>query len=165
MNGVGAWLLNLGGGQRAAVGLREVLHLAYAPQLAAIPQTPPHCSRVLVFGERLLPAWDLAAWLAIAAPGRAANLAAIVGYQKERRGPVQLGALLIAEPPARIMVSDENAADLPPTPTRWRAIAMSCFRHDDQQVPILDLRLMFSDGLSAGRTAAGPVTEGLAEIN
>lgn len=163
MNPVGAWLLNFGGGRCAALGLREVLHVAHSPQIASIPQTPPHCSQVLVMEERLLPAWDVAAWLGTAAPGRATTLAAIVGYQESRRAPVQFGALLIAEPPVRITVSDEEACELPPAPTRWRAIAMSCVSHGNEPVPILDLRLMFSHALAAGRSRSEPAPEPMAE--
>lgn len=160
----GAWMLNFGGRQVAALGLREVLHIAHEPKLKAIPQTPPHCSRVLVAEDRILPAWDVAVWLGTAVPGRVSPLAAIVAYQESRRAPVQLGALLIAAPPVRIMVSDDDACALPATPTRWRAIAMSCVSYGERPVPILDLRLMFSDALSAGRSNPTPAAEPLAEV-
>lgn len=165
MDQVGAWLLNFGGGRRAAVGVRELVHIAYAPQLVAVPQTPPHCSRVLVEQERIVPAWDVAAWLGAAAPGRASSLAAIIGHQTNRRGPVTLGALLIAEPPVRITVGDEDACELPRTSARWRAISMSCVRYNGEPLPILDLRLMFSDALSAGRSTSDSQSAQLAEIH
>lgn len=165
MDQLSAWLLSFGGGRRAAVGMREVLHVTFAPHLVAIPQTPPHCSQVLVAEERIVPAWDVAAWLGAAAPGRVSRLAAIVGHQKSRGGPVTLGALLISEPPVRIMVGDDDACDLPPVPARWRAIAMSCVKHQGEPLPILDLRLMFSDGLSVGRSTAHASTEPAAQVH
>jgi len=156
MNAVAAWLLDFGEGRLAAVGLREVLHIAYAPRLTAIPQTPAHCSRVLIIEERVVPVWEPAVWLGAAAPEQASRLAAIVGYQNSRRAPVQFGALLIAVPPLRIMVSDEDACALPATPPGWRAIAMSCVRRHDRPIPILDLRSMFSAPLFAGNSTATP---------
>lgn len=165
MNQVGAWLLDFGAGRRAAVGLREILHVAYAPQIFAVPQTPPHCSRVLIAEERILPVWDVAAWLGSATPGRQSALAAIVGHQRNRRGPVSLGALLIAEPPLRILVGDEDACELPSTSARWRAISMSCVDYRGEALPILDLRLMFSDALAAGRASAMPTPKQVADIH
>lgn len=165
MNPVAAWLLNFGGGRLAAVGLSEVLHVTYSPQVVAVPQTPPHCSRVLVIEDRVLPAWDVAAWLGTAAPERTAALGAIVAYRSGRSSAVQFGALLIAKPPLRIMVSDADACELPPAPKRWRAIAMSCVKHDDELIPILDLSWMFSDALSAGRLRSSPEVERVAEFS
>lgn len=158
-----AWMLSFDAKHVAAVGVREVLHVAYAPKLMAIPQTPPHCNHVTAVEGRLLPAWDVAAWLGVAMPGRGSPLCAIIGYQENRGAPVQLGALLIDAPPARIVVSDNDASPLPPTPSRWRAIALSCVRYGERPVPILDLRLMFADALSARRLGVEMKPEPLTE--
>lgn len=164
MEHIGAWLLEFDGKHAAVLGLREVLHVAYHPQLVPVPQTPPHCSRVIVVEDRIVPAWDVAAWLGAAVPTRNASLAAVVGYQAHPGAPAKLGALLIASPPVRIEVSDEDACALPARPTRWQAIAISCVKFRERVVPILDLRRIFSDALAAGRMAAATTREAVAEV-
>jgi chemotaxis signal transduction protein len=161
---IAAWLLEFDGKHAAAVGLREVLHVAYHPQLIPVPQTPPHCSRVIVVEDRIVPAWDVAAWLGVAVPTRNTPLAAVIGYQARSSAPTQLGALLIASPPVRIEVSDEDACALPLRPARWHAIAISCVRIGERVVPILDLRRMFSDALSARRMSAVAEKDAFAEV-
>lgn len=149
MSVANAWLLPLGGKHWAAVGGHQMVHLIYEPQFTAIPLTPPHCSHALVLEGRILPVWDIAVWLGAALPGRITHLAAIVSY--EIGGTRQLGAVQLAAPPVRATVSDEAACPLPEAPARWKSIAISCFRHGEHVVPVVDLAHMFSDACSARR--------------
>jgi hypothetical protein len=146
----GAWLLDFGGGSHAAVGLRELLHLVPQPGLFEVPRTPRHCARALIWQNQVVPVWDVLAWLRPGVRADGAGLAAIVGYQSRRGQAPQFGALLLAEPPGRIDVSDDQACGLPPDQPRWGEIANSCFRHRDAPVAVLDLPKMFS-GAFAGR--------------
>jgi hypothetical protein len=145
-----AWLLNFGDGTRAAIGLPELLHVVPQPGLFEVPRTPRHCSRALVWQNHVVPVWDVLAWLRPGTHADRPELAAIVGYQSRRGQPPRFGALLLAEPPGRIGVSDDQACGLPPGQPRLDEIACSCFRHGDAPVAVLDLPLMFS-GAFAGR--------------
>lgn len=136
-----AWVLELGQGRCAAVGERELLHLLPQPQLFAVPMAPAYCARVLPWQDRLLPVWDVSAW----AGGEAADteLVAVVGYQRRAGQAPLFGALVLAEPPARVPVDDGQACGFPDD-VPWQDIACACFSHDERPVPILDLRRMFA---------------------
>lgn len=144
-----AWLLNFGGGQLAALGKRELLHLVPLHGLFDVPRTPRHCSRAMLWQHHVVPVWDMLAWLA---PGSRADagLVAVVGYQSRRRQAPQFGALLLAEPPARIVVTDAQACELSPEQSAWDKLAISCFRHEENPVAVLDLPLMFSRAFAMG---------------
>jgi len=49
--------------------------------------------------------------------------------------------------PTRRRVNEEQACALPEQPPGWACIAFSCFKDEDSEVPILDLRRLFSGTL------------------
>jgi len=138
-----AWLLDLGAGRVAAVAEREMLHLVPDPQCFELPQTPVHCRRVLRWQDRILPVWDVAAWLGAEPWPAAARVVAVVGYQKRRREAPRYGALLLAAPPVRVKVTDDDACELLQDGAGWEALAVSCFRYREQPIPVLNLRRLF----------------------
>ncbi len=144
-----AWLLNLGGALRAAVGARQMLHTVDAPRLLEIPGTPPHCRQTLIWEDDILPVMDLGAWLDVPVAPGAPVFAGIAAYQQRPGAPAQYGALRLAGMPTRIQVDDDRACALPEQPTGWQRVAMSCFAHDGQAVPILNLSRIFSNALVA----------------
>jgi hypothetical protein len=143
-----AWLLDFGDGEIAAVGKRELLHLVPQPEIFEVPRTPRHCSRALIWQSRVVPVWDVRAWLAPGTRTESAPLAAIVGYQSQRRQQPRFGALLLIEPPGRIAVNDSDACELSRGQPGWSKLAISCFLHGENPVAILDLPLMFSAALA-----------------
>ncbi len=142
-----AWLLNLGGALRAALGERQMLHFVDAPQLLEIPETPPHCHQVLIWQDNILPVMDLGAWLGVSAAPDELAFTGIAAYQEHPEQPPQYGALLLAGIPTRVQVNDDQVCELPGQPRGWQYLAMSCFTHDDQAIPILNLPSIFSDAL------------------
>ena len=144
MNEAAAWLLNIGGGILAAVGERELLHLAPQEELFEVPLSTRHCRSVLPWQEELLPVWNIAGWLDRDAPNDSHRIAGIVGYQSRRLEAPRLGVIALAEPPVRTRVSDSQACELPQEEPGWKAIAISCFRYRGTPVPILDLCRMFT---------------------
>lgn len=152
------WLLKLRGQWRAAVGLRELVHvLPYSPRLYMVPQTPPHARHVILWEGKIVPVVDLVAYLeAGAEPSlRTAtnqlsldHLVGIVAYQTAPGSAVSLAGMLLGKVPERIWVTDEQACALPESPSGWRQAAISCFEHPDcGAVPILDLPRLFSGRL------------------
>lgn len=140
-----AWIVQFEGGFRAAVGEREMAHLIEMPILEAIPQTPLHCQYVMLWEGEILPVMDLTAWLT----GRPAMLdhisVGIVGWQEEAGGTPQYGALLLNQVPQKVAVDDTQFCDLPESPPGWREVTISCFRHNNQPIPILDVPRLFAD--------------------
>lgn len=138
---INAWLLDFGGAGQAAVGTREVLHLIDVPRLFDVPLAPAYCRQVVVWQERLLPVMDVAGRLGYGMqPG---PFLAVVGYQRVRGELPQFGALMLASPPRQVAVSDEQACVLPEEALRWKTLAISCFEHQGDAVPVLKLSRIF----------------------
>ena len=142
-----AWLLNIGSGRVVGVGERELLHLVEQPQLQEVPLAPHHCRNVLAWQGELLPVWDVRAWLDHADLTEHAPLVGIVGYQSRRGEIPRFGAVILAEPPKRTLVADSQACALPADQPGWEKIAISCFEHEGEAVPVLDLTRMFTRAL------------------
>jgi hypothetical protein len=146
MSRAAAWLLTVGD-HRAAVGVREQVHLMLDPAAAELACTPAHCRHVIFWNERCVPVLDLGCWLDAA--GRSAESAqhrhlGIYAYQQSAGAPVEFGALWLARPPQRIDVDDAAAAPLPHEQPRWARVAAACFADVHGAVPILDLSRVFS---------------------
>jgi len=148
MSKAAAWLLGLGD-HRAAVGVREQVHLMLDPAAAELAGTPVHCRHVIFWNERCVPVLDLGCWLdaASAAAGAGRHLG-IYAYQQSAGAPVEFGALWLARPPQRIEVDDAAAAPLPDERPRWARVAAACFADARGAVPILDLSRVFSGALA-----------------
>jgi chemotaxis signal transduction protein len=146
-----AWIMNLDGGLRTAVGEREMMHLVDNPVFVDIPQTPLHCQQVLLWEGEILPVIDLMAWMTGQPSGRTQACVGIVGWQDQPGASPQYGALLFTDIPEKVRVRDEQACDLPERPSGWEIVAISCFSHNGQPIPILDVSLLFSETLVTRR--------------
>ncbi|HRZ24109.1 MAG TPA: chemotaxis protein CheW [Candidatus Contendobacter sp.] len=142
-----AWVLALDQQLRAAVGEREMVHLIEAPTLLEVPRSPFYCRQVLVWNDAVLPAMDLAAWLRRQPAHRAQTLVGVFAYQTQPGADPEYGALLLASIPMRASVTDEQACALPQQPDDWRTLAISCFKQNNQPIPILDLPHIFGGDL------------------
>lgn len=144
-----AWLMNIGSGMIVGVGERELLHLVEQPQLSELPLAPRHCRNVLMWQGQLLPVWDVRAWIDHdEAAERAIPIVGIVAYQSRRGEIPKYGALMLDEPPKRTLVADSQACRLPVDQTGWDRIAVSCFLHEGEAVPVLDLPRMFTKAIT-----------------
>ncbi len=139
-----AWLLDLGGGFRAAVGSRVLVHLIDQPEIFSIPCTPAYCSHVALWQDQVLPVMDIAARLGVLRPV-APKLLAVACYQEASGGGISYGAIQLAALPVAIAVDDATACALPEQLPRWRELAISCFDYQGiGPVPILHLGRLFS---------------------
>lgn len=151
-----AWLLPLPGARAVAVGEAELRHiLVDPPELHPVPGAPPHCARVLLWEEMVVPLLDLGRLLDAAAPappGSAPGRVVIVACRDPLAGALRHGALLLAGVPARVAVSDEDAC--PPPPWAPPGVTLACFRGEDgSAVPVLDLGALLAPSPAGG---AGP---------
>ncbi len=143
-----AWLLDVGANSRVAVGGRELVHLLYEPQSYLVPMTPRHVRRVVSWQERLLPLVDLASWLGDRRPQTELKVVGVFAYQFHPGEEPQYGALRLAAPPTRLAVGDDQACDFPEPTSAWESVAISCFEHEGERFPILDLRRVYGTALA-----------------
>lgn len=142
-----AWLLDLGDGFAAAVGIGELVHLLHSPTAFAVPHTPPHAAHVLEWNGKLVPLLDLPHWLRGAPAPETRLIAAVIACQPGPLAPVDYVAMYLAKPPIRIPVSDTQACPLPEPAGPWQVIALAAFEHGGVSVPVLDTEQLTSQVL------------------
>ena len=146
-----AWLLVLNNGWRVAVSEAEMRHLLHRPTLFNIPCSPVYCSHVLIWEEKLVPVFDLAAWLTAHKASHSTALIGVVAYREKLRNTIEYGALHLSIPPKRVSVHDDAACELPDDGIGWPSVAISCFADNDRNpIPILDMPRIFSTLPAAG---------------
>lgn len=143
-----AWLLDFGPSMRAAIGIRELLQIIDAPVTFAVPLSPAYSRRVVFWQNRVLPVMDISARLG-AAP-TAGTLLILVGFQTGPEQAAQLGAMVLAAPPQKLLVNDQQAGSLPERAAGssdgngWQSLAISSFEQDGAQIPVLNLASVFA---------------------
>lgn len=159
-SGSKAWVLDLGGGRRAAVGGREMVHVVVEPTLFPVPATPSYCRHVLAWSGRVLPVMDAGARLdgptgAMAAP----RLVGVMAFRATPDGPVQYGGVGLDAVPAGLTVTDEQACPLPESRSDWRPYVVACFTDPRTgPVPVLDLPRLFDRPSATALAALSPGT-------
>lgn len=139
--GANAWLLDFGHDARGAVATRVLLHLLDNPQVFAVPCTPSYCRHAVFWQNRLLPVMDMAARLG--GPPQQSSLLAVACYVDPLDTVPRFGALALSAVPVPVAVNDNTACALPEQPAGWSGLALSCFEHHGQPVPILHLGRIF----------------------
>ena len=137
-----AWLLDFGQGFRAAVGTRVLLQIIHDPKLYQVPHTPRHCRSVLSWQGRLLPVMDMATCLGV--KPETSTLVGIVGYKVKHGQLMNLGAIQLSSVPNAIVARDDQSCSLPETQTGWGSLAIACFAHQGEAVPIMHIERIFS---------------------
>lgn len=139
-----AWLLNFGRGMQAAVGLREVFQVLLSADLFQVPCTPVYCSEVLITRKRILPVLDMPSLLEGKRFLSIQNeIIGIATYQDDRKHAMSYAGLRLATLPVGIFVNDEQACDLPKEQIAWSPFSYSCFYHEGQIIPVLNLKTLF----------------------
>jgi chemotaxis signal transduction protein len=125
-------------------------HTTYAlienPVIATVPGAACHGCGLLSWQEERLPVLDLNVLLH---PGTSAEAvyapryALVLAYQRAPRAPLEYGAIVLDRLPLTIAVGDEAQCELPDDCELLPQLALSCFRHDGQAVPVLDTTRLF----------------------
>ncbi len=146
-----AILLDFGAGVHAAIAAGQLVELVYAPALDRVPLAPQHCNELLSWGDTFVPVLDLAKLIASDAQDLTeAVLVALVRYRAGSVGASFLGGLKIRGYPRLVVVNDSMASPLPSAGFPWQAFSHSCFELESEQLPILDLRRVFSRVFASG---------------
>ncbi|MDO5653759.1 MAG: chemotaxis protein CheW [Brachymonas sp.] len=72
------------------------------------------------------------------------QFALVLAYQTAPREPLQYGAITVTDIPYSQRVSDADFCPLPKDSDMWEELAISCFRHQEQAIPVLDAARIFS---------------------
>lgn len=136
--------MTVGAGGRVAAGAHQVVEYLLAPRVVKLPLTPAHCPGMLVWRDNIIPAMDLGVLFGRGQPqlGESRN-AVVLAYQHEPLQPLRHGAVLVETEPREVHVSDDLACPLPESPGALRYWACSCFRHEEDAVPVIDPAYLF----------------------
>lgn len=151
MTATAAWIMEFSNGSQAAVGDLELVHvLPEAPDCFPLPGRPDYCHQVFLWEHQLVPLFDPGAYPDGAPPGESgAAYFGIVRYRPGGSGRPSFGALALQGIPRRVEVADDLACALPDHLSAWWRLVISCFMHDGQPVPVLDIARIFDAPLSA----------------
>ena len=126
-------------------------HTTYAlienPEAAPVPGAASHAYGLLTWQDMRLPMIDVNALLHAdsgAKPASAPRYALIVAYQRQVLGPLAYGAIGLSELPYTVLIGDEAQCALPTDSGLWPLLALSCFLHEGQAVPILNTTRLFA---------------------
>jgi hypothetical protein len=136
-----------------AQGLRVALppHTAYGliehPEVVAVPGSAAYAHGLMTWQNKRIPLLNLEIllnsnlnYIQTAFP----RYALIVAYQSVANFPVAFGAIGLNTLPQTILVGDGAQCSLPDDRKIWQQLALSCFHHEGQSIPILDTAQLFS---------------------
>ena len=143
-----ACVLEYAAGEQIALPIHAGVELVEQPRVTAVPGMPHFCLGLLHWQGRRLPLVDLQAYLE-ALPGmlplpRHPAHVLVVAYQVARGQPIEYGAFCAPKLVRMVQVSNEQQCPLPSVNPIWPRVAMSCFLHQGQAVPVLDPAQIFA---------------------
>ncbi len=142
---VAARLIEYARGRYIALPPHTTYALLEHPEVVGVPGAAHYACGLLTWQNMRLPLIDLHALLhADTEPSIAPRYALIVAYQSAARGPLAYGAIGLAALPQTIAIGDEAQCALPGDSKLWPLLALSCFQHEGQAVPILDTARLFA---------------------
>lgn len=157
------WLLHVGEGRTAAVGETELHEIVPEPQLTEDVSAPAHTRFRLTWRGRTLPVADLAVVFGADPDREPARWVTVAAFAPEGDAQPEFAALRLDAPPVPVRVSDDMACPLPETSLReyliWSFLGLSCFRHGDRAVPVIDLARLFSPRTQARLARFGSARE------
>lgn len=150
-----AWLLDFGHGFLAAVADHEMSQIRMEPSFNKVPFSPEYCDHVAIIGKYILPVIDLAVLLGGEECKREEDpeVLGVAVYQEKQGATLEYIGLVMAAMPQSLNVADSQACPLPDDIPLWQDISLSCFVHEGNPVPVLDLAHLFS---AAFRDANNP---------
>lgn len=150
-----AWILDVGHGHYAAAAPQHAVEYLLAPVVHPAPQLRPHVYGIAEWRGYLVPLLDLAALLddCPAEPEERLRVM-ILAYRAHANAEIRFGGLVVRSEPKEIPVRDDMACGLPPEPTAWSEVALSCFSYEEQPVPILNVAALFPETRAAAEPAS-----------
>lgn len=139
-----AWILPVSATQQVAIAEYQMYEYLTEAKTAEVPLAPAYSSQLLFWQDRQVPMIDLSVLLENKTPEKNHGYV-IVAYQAAAKAPIQYAGLSIIAPPIRISVHDSSASGLPEEFSgHLRDIILSCFSHEDDIVPVIDVSCLCS---------------------
>lgn len=141
-------------GAQIALPIHAGVELVEQPRVVPVPGMPHFCLGLLAWQGRQLPLIDFQAYLQ--APGDAAapttvySHVLVVAYQSARGQPIEYGALCAPYLVRMMEVVDQQLCQLPSGHAAWTNLAISCFEHQGQAIPVLDPARIFGRSVPSG---------------
>lgn len=128
-----------------ALPVHTTIELLDGPLMIDMPGAACYCNRLVRWRGQWLALLDLDTLLG-ANSDRAGvpRYALVVAWQQAPGWPVEHGAIGLATLPQTVGVGDHAGCELPADSDLWPVLALSCFRHEGQAVPILDTARLFA---------------------
>ncbi len=144
---VAARMVEYANGRHIALPPHTTYALIAQPTFEAVPGGAHYAYGLLTWQDTRLPLLDLNALLhgdPSTGLSTAPRYALIVAYQSAARGPLAYGAIGMDSLPQTIAIGDEAQCELPGDSRLWPELAVSCFQHEGEAVPILDTSRLFA---------------------
>lgn len=145
-----ACLLEYAAGSSVALPVHAGVELVEQPSVVAVPGMPHFALGLMAWQGRQLPLIDLGRYLeeGDAPAPRPFSHVLVVAYQSAAGQPLEYGALCAPFLVRMIEVADSQQCPLPGGNALWPQISISCFRHQEQAVPVLDPSRVFVNNRS-----------------
>ena len=141
-----AWLLKCGNDLSIAVGDREMVELVRGQEVHPVPESPAHCSSVLIWQDNIVPVMDIALLHNGIAVSEVDSYLCLLNYQEAPGTPLKQVAIRVSEAPERIQVDDAQFCELSPdlSDGLLKPVTLSSFSHHARTILILDIAALCS---------------------
>ncbi|AMO24007.1 hypothetical protein GCM10027034_18760 [Ramlibacter solisilvae] len=138
-------------GRSIALAPHTTHEILESPRPTWVPGAAAHALGLLPWRGRRIPLIDVAALVQGGMTDRAdaCRYALVVAWQEAGEAALSYGALALHALPQMTEVSDVQLCPLPGDSGLWPRLALSCFSHEGQAVPVVDTARLFS-ATSAG---------------
>lgn len=134
-----AWLLSVAENIQLCIGEHEAAEYIENPQLQYIPMTPDFCKNIIFWNDMIVPLIDINILYGNPAATGYQHVI-VIAYQEKEGMPLGYVAFVLASPPDKIIVNDDDACELPEDyPETLSPYVLSLFSHNNQVVSILDI--------------------------
>ncbi|MFW2374448.1 MAG: hypothetical protein ACN4GM_15080 [Gammaproteobacteria bacterium] len=142
-----AWLMEASGGHKFAIAEYEMIEYVITPELISIPLTPNYCSSIMLWSERMIPVVNFG--LLLGNQDSVTHSVSVLAYQDMPGEDLKYLGISQQQAPVKITVCDDQACALTEyNQDFWQALSASCFKHDDEVIPIINLAILGSPEFS-----------------
>lgn len=142
-----AWLLKVANNIQLSIAEHEAAEFVENPLLHYVPMSPAYCKNIIFWHDRIVPLIDIN--ILYGNPATTNYQSVIVtAYQEKDHMPLEYVAFVLAAPPEKIIVNDDDACELPDDyPDSLTPYVLSLFNHNNQVTSIIDIARLSSGNL------------------